>query len=168
MNDLIWFLLIGVVVIAVIILVRRSALRPYTRTETNELKPGLLKDMLDHATHINDYFANAVRVWLFAPEESARLAALTAAKVAAGVQRASMGKYLSAMADDLSTMGAKEKALVVRIAGLASAITKKDWDLADVREAKRELAALDREYAEALDRADPKVFERRHPSLFES
>ena len=47
-----------------------------------------------HAKRINTYFCNAVRAYALTNEEDARIAIVTAAKIAAKTQRGSMVKYL--------------------------------------------------------------------------
>lgn len=47
------------------------------------------------ASGVNDYFCNAVKVWIFMIKEDAKIAAISAAKVAGEKQRESMIAYLS-------------------------------------------------------------------------
>lgn len=128
---------------------------------------GVLKRMADHADRVNDYFANAVRVWAFAGDEAAHEAALTAAKVAGKLQRRSMVDYLLGLSDDISReLGAEAESTCNQLKVLGREICEKDWGLAHVFRAKLALAKVDRGYAKALDRADPNVFARRWPELF--
>lgn len=114
---------------------------------------------------INNYFRNAVKVYALSGEEASRAAALTAAKVAAHQQRASMVAYLRGMASDSRREGGAGD-VADRLEGLAEDITTKDWSVADIREAKLALGKLSPEYLTALNGFDPHVFERRWPSLF--
>jgi len=148
-----------------------SLYQPYTREEVKGLQPGLVKRGLEHAQRINDYFANAVRVWLYADDQAAHNAALAAAKVAAKEQRESMVKYLNGLSEDYADVddvpSVNAEHVCNHLVPLAAEISKKDWGLVDIYRAKMDLWKQDTEYAEALDRADPGVFSRRWPSLFD-
>lgn len=116
-----------------------------------------------HAGRINDYFRAAVELYAFTGDQRARLVALTAAKVAAGKQRASMVRYLRAMAKDMGAEPAAERVgaeIQERLTGLERHILSRDWTTADVAAGKADLAAVAPEYLAALDRADPAVFRR--------
>jgi hypothetical protein len=142
-----------------------------TKTIETEHEPTeeLIKEMIDHARKINDYFANAVRVYILTGEENAQCAASAAAKVAGRKQRKSMTDYLYGMAGDfLDSYPQKDdgKLVAMRLLSLKEEIEEKDWDLEDIKEEKAKLFKVDPEYCLALDRADPNVFVRRHPKLF--
>jgi hypothetical protein len=125
--------------------------------------------MRAHAKRINDYFLNAVIVWLWLEHVAAKLAALAAAKVAARRQRGSMQRCLLTMIHDFEEVSStipELRASVVRIRDLHAEIAVKHWTVRDATEAKRLLANYDSEYLLALDRADDKVFVRRFPNLF--
>ncbi len=115
---------------------------------------------------INSYFRNAVKVYTLSGEEASRVAALTAAKVAARQQRASMVAYLRGMTLD-ARREPEAGVICGRLEGLADDITAKDWSIADIRKAKLALRQLSPEYLTALNRFDAQVFERRWPTLFE-
>ena len=123
--------------------------------------------MKRHASRINDYFHNALTVYVFLGEEDAKIAALAAAKVAAGLQRQSMVTVLDHLARDLrDAPDTKFQAVSATLLELKTQIISKDWTLGDVMEEKRHLQALNPEYMIALEKADARVFSRRHPSLF--
>ncbi|MFQ5994164.1 MAG: hypothetical protein ACE5K1_03645 [Acidiferrobacterales bacterium] len=116
-----------------------------------------------------DYFVNAVRVYVIKGEEDAKLAALTAAKVSASVQRESMMTYLDKMTADIHVLSSDElltQLMKRRLQGLKATIATKNWTLRDIKEAKAGLRQANSDYATALDWADPKVFANRHPELF--
>lgn len=132
---------------------------------------GYLRRAHLHANRINDYFCNAVMVYAWLGDQDAKLAALAAAKVAAGKQRASMLEYLNGMAADLvqyMPLSGTSEQLGARLRELEREIKAKDWDLADIREEKGRLLNRNPEYLTALDKADPDVFIRRHPDLFKA
>ena len=122
--------------------------------------------MRGQSARINDYFANAVRAWLFEGDEVARFAALNAAMTAATKQRALMTDYLSALIVDAMADDPKSHVpWLVKV--LIKEIDLKDWSLKENMVKRNELAKLDDEYAKALDRADDQVFVRRYPALFD-
>jgi hypothetical protein len=163
-------LTVGIIIAVIFFIlwwIRRASRRPYTQKEIRQVRPDILKELLSHADRINDYFRNAVRVWIFAHEESARKASLSAAKVAADLQRQSMVNYLLGMSTDLSKEMGDEAAPICRLLKeLVSDICEKDWTVADATFDRVELAKMDKEFADALDRADPRIFEKRYPHLF--
>jgi len=125
------------------------------------------------AKKINDYFCNAVRVYALTNEEDARIAILTAAKVAAKKQRGSMVKYLQSMASDLEKMSEEKSEIKPHIdkfvkssIELAEEISLRDWTINDITKQKEDLGNINPEYLAALDKADPTVFAKRHPQLF--
>jgi hypothetical protein len=116
-----------------------------------KVKPAVLKELLSHADRVNDYFVNAIKVWIFAQEEPARKAALSAAKVAAHLQRQSMVNYLLTMSADLSKEMGDGAALICRmLEELASEIGEKDWTVTDATLDRVELAKMDKEFADAF------------------
>lgn len=125
---------------------------------------GFLSKLFRKAGDINDYFADAVWVFQRTDDPIARLAALTAAKVAAGMQRASMIQYLRATAEVERQSGNGE--VGQRADQLADEIALHDWGLADIIEAKRALWGVDTQYGQALDKFDSGIFRRRFPDLF--
>ena len=133
----------------------------------------VLVRMKSHSKRINDYFCNAVRVYAFTNSPDAKIAAVAAAKVAAGVQRNSMLAYLRGMASDLREMGESDSDLkpladqfVETAAELEKEISVKDWTIRDIRVQKEELRKANPDYLNALNRADPSVFARKFPRLF--
>jgi len=132
-----------------------------------------LARMKSQSKRINDYFCNAIRVYAFTSNPDAKIAAVTAAKVAAGVQRNSMLGYLRGMASDLKQMSESESDLkeltdqfVDVAAELEKEISAKDWTIRDIRAQKEELGNINAEYLNALNRCDPFVFARKFPDLF--
>jgi hypothetical protein len=122
---------------------------------------------------INDYFCNAVKVYAFTGTRDAKIAALAAAKVAAGAQRNSMLNYLQAMASDLKKMSENEPELkpltnqfVELTADLEEKISARQWTISDIKTQKEELGNVNSEYLNALNRGDPLVFVRKFPDLF--
>ena len=125
------------------------------------------------AKRINDYFGNAVRVYALIEEEDARIAILTAAKVAAKKQRDSMVKYLQSMASDMEKMS-KEKAeiknhvdkFIKSSTDLVEEISLREWSISDITNQKKELENINQQYLIALEKADPTIFAQKHPELF--
>ena len=64
--------------------------------------------LLDQASAINDYFADALLVWIFKDNNDAKIAAITAGKVADSIQRASMINYAKGMGEDALKLKDKE------------------------------------------------------------
>ena len=126
---------------------------------------GFLNKFFRGAYNINDYFADAVWVYRRTGDPLVRLAALTAAKVAAGAQRASMVNYLRVTAQDERQFESGDEA-AYRVNQLADEISLRDWGLSEVVQSKRALWKLDAEYGKALDRFDASIFRRRFPDLF--
>lgn len=124
------------------------------------------------AKKLNDYFCTAVRVYALTNEEDARIAIITAAKVAPKRQRSSMINYLQSMASDITKMAEKDpnikpitEKFVKSSIELAEEISSKDWTQSDITKQKEELGKINPDYLEALDKADPKVFAQKHPNL---
>jgi hypothetical protein len=107
------------------------------------------------------YFTNAVRVWTVYGNSDARLAALTAAKVANKTMRSKMKSYLGLVGMSDLFYGEDDE-----IAKLSREISEKDWNTQDAMKAKNELESVNPEYASALDRSDPSIFEKKYPELF--
>lgn len=125
------------------------------------------------ASNINDYFCDAVTAYTLAGEDAARIAALTAAKVAASQQRASMLLYLRGMASDWERLTDEDIKDIIplvrrRLAELADEIEAKDWNMGDIWTQKEILGRTNAEYLAALDKCDPGVFRKKWPSLFDS
>ena len=105
--------------------------------------------MRGQSSRINNYFANAVRAWLFEGDEVARFAALNAAMTAATKQRASMAEYLSAsIVDAVADDPNSHVPWLVKV--LMKEIDLQDWSLKENISKRNELAKLDDEYATAL------------------
>ena len=118
-----------------------------------------------HAAAINDYFCDAVTVYALAGDESARVAALAAAKVAASLQRASMVEYLRGMASFAEGQPGGD-VIRKKLLELADEITSKDWGQGDIIAQKRLLAIAEPAYLRALESADPSIFRKKWPSAF--
>jgi hypothetical protein len=131
-----------------------SALLP---SDVFRIRPGAVDQ-------VDEYFRDAVYVFMHPDRPSAaRLAALTAGKIAPRVLRASMIDYLRRAASagrPADPAGARE------LDALADDIEEKDWDVLDVMSAKRALSNAAKAYASALDTFDQDVFRRLHPHLF--
>ena len=112
----------------------------------------------DRANRIVGYFRAAVKAYALAGDERARLAALTAGKVASGAQRQSMVEYLEYMV----AAAPRDLAQAAKdiLTDLADEIRSKDWTASEAAAAKAELGARAPEYLAALDRADADVFQR--------
>lgn len=115
---------------------------------------------------INDYFADAVLVYLQNHDPIVRTAALAAAKVAAGVQRTSMVNYLRVTAANAREDIGDDDACY-RLNQLADEISLRDWTVQDARYEKDALSKLEPEYRLALDKFDSTVFRRRFPQFFD-
>jgi hypothetical protein len=122
---------------------------------------------------MNAYFCTAVRVYALTNEEDARIAIVTAAKVAAKKQRGSMVNYLQSMASDIKNMSEIDPKVKPHIdkfvessIELAEEISSREWTISDIITQKEELGNINSEYLVALDKADPSIFEKRHPQLF--
>ncbi len=122
---------------------------------------------------MNAYFSTAVRVYALTNEEDARIAIVTAAKVAAKKQRGSMVNYLQSMASDIKNMSEIDPKVkphtdkfVESSIELAEEISSREWTISDITTQKEELGNINSEYLVALDKADPSIFEKKHPQLF--
>jgi hypothetical protein len=122
---------------------------------------------------VNDYFADAILVYMCNGDAVVRLAALAAAKVMAGPQRASAVNFVRVVVDDMRTQLANEEeanGATLRLEQLATEISLRDWTVQDAIHDRRALAALDRELERALGNwrgyCDSTVFRRRFPDLF--
>ena len=129
-----------------------------------------LKNLLfRYSKRINDYFADAVRVYVLKGEEDARCAALVSAKVAGEKQRKLMIENLSNMASNVMQNFPNKltrKSLSDRLLSLKQDIESKNWDLKDVRGEKGEISKPISEYLSCLDQPDPSIFRRKYPELF--
>lgn len=124
-----------------------------------------LSNLFGGAGKINDYFTDAVLAYVHTGEPVVRLAALTAAKVAAGAQRASMVNYLRSTSADVGKLTGSDD-IAYQLNQLADEISSRDWTVGDSIHAKRALWKLDAEYGRALDNFDGGVFRRRFSDLF--
>jgi hypothetical protein len=122
--------------------------------------------LLKLSDRINDYFANAVTVFRDLRDPAARTAALTAAKVADTKQRASMVRYLRAIADDWKKATSIQDETYDNLQALADEIQSRDWCIEDIQVQKALLRQVDMEYLQALDGSDPTIFIHRYPDLF--
>lgn len=126
---------------------------------------GFFKKLLGGADQINEYFCDAVVVFVETSDPTVRLAAVAAAKVAAGAQRASMVNYLRVLAADANSAGMAQATF--QLNQLADEISLRDWSTADAANEKRALKALNTEYCAALDSFDGSFFRREFPNLFQ-
>lgn len=115
---------------------------------------------------INDYFADAVLVYLFESDQVAKFAALAAAKTAAGAQRESMLIYISSLIGDMRRESGATDDDLKNLIELRDAISEKDWSIQDARIAKAQLSELDPEATAALNKSKGKYFKYKHPSIF--
>lgn len=117
------------------------------------------------ASAINDYFVSAVTVYARRGDGAARMAAVTAATVAAGKQRASMLVLLHGMAKDVLQLpdGERTKA---RLLELAHQIDVQGSDLQSINDCKQRLGQLSPDLLTALDKFDASVFRKKWPDLF--
>ena len=124
---------------------------------------GFLKKILGDPAAINDYFCDAALLYAWEIDQVAGVAALTAAKVAAGAQRESMVNYAVGIASDCRT---ENPTASNNLLTLCEAIREKDWAMRDITAAKSELHALDKDMATALDKSDGQYFRRVFPNFF--
>lgn len=125
------------------------------------------------AKRINEYFCNAIRIYALTEEEDARIAILTAAKVAAKKQRNSMVKYLQSMASDMEKVS-KERAeikshidkFIKSSTHLVEEISLREWSISDIINQKKELENINPHYLIALEKADPTIFSQKYPEFF--
>lgn len=123
---------------------------------------GFFKNLMRQADAINDYFGYAVYAYMAYDDPVVRLAALTAAKVMAGAQRAASVNWLRVCA---SQVHGEDASSAYRLNQLADEISLRDWEIRDVVHAKTALAQLDAELEQALSTPDPGIFIRRYPLL---
>ncbi|NHZ84854.1 MAG: hypothetical protein GWP19_03120 [Planctomycetia bacterium] len=118
---------------------------------------------------VNDYFCNAVKVWIFMIKEDAKIAAIAAAKVANEKQRRSMLIYLSGMALDLGRDFPNDPVMKRhsgRLLSLKKEIAAHNWTIMDATKEKDKLAEINSDYLKALNKADAKIFVRQYPDFF--
>ena len=121
------------------------------------------------ASGVNDYFCNAVKVWIFMIKEDAKIAAIAAAKVAGEKQRESMFNYLSGMASDLERDFPDDPVMrrhSGRLLSLKKEIEAHNWTTMDAAKEKDRLANINPDYLTALNKADANIFVRRYPDFF--
>jgi hypothetical protein len=118
---------------------------------------------------IQQYFVNAVTVYVWLGDRDAKLAALTAAHAADTPQRTSMRLYLGEMASALGQqMSVSENDLrySARFRELERELEDHDWTAEDMREGRQRLLDRNPEYLHALTQADFAIFTRKYPDLF--
>jgi hypothetical protein len=122
-----------------------------------------------HSKKIQDYFADAVRVYALKGEEDARCAALVAATVAGKKQRKSMIEELSKMASNVM-LGYPDKmareSIAERILFLRREVELSSRDRKGMKEKKEKLSKINAEYLSCLKRGEPSIFKRKYPHLF--
>jgi hypothetical protein len=129
---------------------------------------GLLSKLF-RGDQVNDYFFDAVVVFISNSDPVARLAALAAAKVAAKSTRASMVEALRLMAHEAYSMKAHSIQALwdsLSLDGLADEISLRDWSIRDSMAGKRDLMKLNADYCKALNGFDGEFFRKRFPHLF--
>jgi hypothetical protein len=119
-----------------------------------------------HSSDINDYFVNAVRVYILLDKEDAKIAALAAAKVAGAKQRESMVNYLIGMESDVAREFPDHSAMTTKLFFLKERICAANWNMRDIVEEKNRLADYNPAYLKALNKADANIFVRKYPDLF--
>lgn len=127
-------------------------------------KPTDILSILAH--RINDYFFDAVWVFVKTSDPAARLAALCAAVVADTEQRRSMIGYLTGLASNWQVLAPGTPEAPRRLHDLAKEIESREWSLQDIADQKARLGTVDREYVYALDGFDPTIFRHRFSELF--
>ena len=122
-----------------------------------------------HSKRIQDYFADAVRVYALKGEEDARCAAIVAAIVAGKKQRRSMIEELSKMASNVM-QGYPDKmareSIAERILFLKREVQFGGGDRKGIKEKKEKLSKMNAEYLSCLKRGEPAIFKRKYPHLF--
>ena len=133
----------------------------------------MLKTSLRYArkgfSPIQQYFVNAVTVYVWLGDRDAKLAALTAAHAADKHQRTSMRLYLGEMASALGQqMSVSENDLrySARFRELERELEDHDWTAEEMREKKQRLLDRNPNYLHALNQADFTIFTRQYPDLF--
>ena len=127
-----------------------------------------LKKMDRSAKSINNYFCDSVLLYCFTGSETGRLAALAAAKTAAGAQRASMVDYLLGLSTDMKAVQAEEtEQFRERIKLLHELIIEKEWTVSDSAKAKSQLAAIDPEAMHGLNKSNGNYFRQKYPEVFD-
>lgn len=121
------------------------------------------------ASGVNDYFCNAVKVWIFMIKEDAKIAAIAAAKVAGEKQRESMIAYLFGMASELERDFPDDPVMrrhSGRLLSLKKEIEAHNWTTVDAAKEKDKLADINADYLTALNKADANIFVRQYPEFF--
>jgi len=129
---------------------------------------GFLSNLFsDKSANINEYFADAVMVWLHTGSEAAKTAAFAAAVTAALGQRQSMTEYLRQTAQSIkgAAQDDQTQSIADTVIGFAALIDSKDWSIGDAIKAKREAATHDPKAVSALNKSDADYFKRKHPEV---
>ncbi len=117
---------------------------------------------------LNDYFCDAALVYVFTENEAAKLAALAAGKTAAGEQRNSMILYLRGMSSDMREETSPELMQAsTRLNELEADLSKKNWTLKDIMQAKNLLSKADPAALAALNQSDSSYFRTKFPQIFD-
>ena len=118
---------------------------------------------------LNDYFCDAALVYVFTENEAAKLAALAAGKTAAGEQRNSMILYLRGMSSDMREETSPELMQAsTRLNELEADLSKKNWTLKDIMQAKNLLLSkADPAALAALNQSDSSYFRTKFPQIFD-
>ena len=126
----------------------------------------ILWKMKRMADAVNDYFCDACRVYCVRGDETAKLAAITAGKTAATVQRQSMIDFAKGMISDFEAEDAEVDVLCERLNEIQFEISIKDWSIDDIVLSKKQLGLADRDMLKALERSDGNFFKREYSDLF--
>jgi hypothetical protein len=119
------------------------------------------------ADSLNQFFLDAVYVFLITDEPAVKTSILAVGKVAASLQRASMREYLSGQIESLRGDNPEFwKDVIEKIMEIEKELGAREWTLEDIYEEKKRLREHDEELATALDEADASIFRRRYPDLF--
>ena len=119
------------------------------------------------ADSLNQFFLDAVHVFLITDEPAIRASILAVGKVAASLQRATMQEYLTGQIGSLWGENPEYwKEVIENIMEIKEELGAREWTFEDIDEEKKRLRELDEELATALDEADASIFRRRYPDLF--
>lgn len=121
---------------------------------------------LSCSRRINDYFCDAVWLFIKTDTPAARLAALTAGAIAQDDQRKSLIGYISDVAGDWRSRSPSTKSVADKLDALAAEISGTEWTLQDTIDLKSQLRSIEPEFFFCLAAPDPTVFRSRYPEIF--
>ena len=136
----------------------------------------ILKRITRPAELMNEYFAAAVKAFVFRGDEEAAMAASIAVQRASQRERSAMISWLKNLYVELeSGRGSSRpsdpddgalRLILARADGLAHRISVQDVAPFDAESAKRSLRAMNPAYSDALARSDPGIFYELYPDLY--